>query len=73
MTDTAHGLFSVIIFKVSDTSACLQSASAAQVEIKLRLADREAHARVAEALKGSFRETHYQACQPHILGLADTF
>lgn len=32
----------------------------AQVEIKLRLADRAAHARVAEALRPAFRETHHQ-------------
>ncbi|KAK9838485.1 hypothetical protein WJX81_002529 [Elliptochloris bilobata] len=31
-----------------------------EVEIKLRLADRAAHARVAEALRRAFRETHRQ-------------
>ena len=30
------------------------------MEIKLRLADRAAHARVAEALRPAFRETHHQ-------------
>ena len=30
------------------------------MEIKLRLADRAAHARVAEALRPAFRETHQQ-------------
>ena len=32
----------------------------AQVEIKLRLADRAAHERVAQALRPAFRETHHQ-------------
>ena len=30
------------------------------MEIKLRLADREAHGKVAEALRAHFRETHKQ-------------
>ena len=37
-----------------------QAVRAWQVEIKLRLADRAAHARVAEALRPAFRETHHQ-------------
>ena len=45
------------------TGVCLTSIQAVrtwQVEIKLRLADRAAHARVAEALRPAFRETHQQ-------------